>query len=264
VGAHQQCVRDFARAQASAAAADSARLSFPTCSGLASGWNLDLSTLDDFRLVMEVNFFGMVRMTKGLLPLLKRSRGRVINVASIAGRVAPPAMMPYTCSKFAVEAFSQALRADMWRWGVRVAVVEPGFMRTALTLQAATVVQRAWECAPAEVRAEYGEEVSAGSARASPCGRIDPAPPPRQFFASSMERVAVVRDRALQDPALVVATLCDAVWSRVPKHKYLVGRDARVLAALAWLLPEWCTTWMLYAFNRPAVPAALKRARDGQ
>lgn len=71
---------------------------------------LDWLDVDDFRRVMEVNLFGMVRVTKACLPLLKLTRGRIVNVTSAAGRLALARKGPYDSSKFAAEAFSDIIR----------------------------------------------------------------------------------------------------------------------------------------------------------
>ena len=70
---------------------------------------------------MDVNFFGLVAMTKSLLPMLKRHRGtRVINISSMAGLLAGPGFGGYSASKHAVEGFSKSLREEMEPWGVHV------------------------------------------------------------------------------------------------------------------------------------------------
>ncbi len=65
---------------------------------------------EDFQRVFEVNTVGMIDVTLTFLPLIKRSRGRIINMASSAGRLAGPLILPYSVSKFGVESFSDGLR----------------------------------------------------------------------------------------------------------------------------------------------------------
>ena len=74
-------------------------------------------------------------MTRQMLPLLKKSRGRIVNMSSIAGRVAARIAGPYTSSKHAMTGWTQVLRSEMKVWGITVSMVEPGFMATPLVSQ---------------------------------------------------------------------------------------------------------------------------------
>jgi short-subunit dehydrogenase len=85
---------------------------------------------EDVRRTMELNFFGPVRLTEALLPSLRESRGAVVNVASVAGRVARPNTGAYSASKAALIAWSDSLRAEEEPNGVHVGTVLPGFIKT--------------------------------------------------------------------------------------------------------------------------------------
>jgi uncharacterized protein len=80
--------------------------------------------------VLATNFLGAVRCTAALLSLLEAGTGAVVNVASVAGRIAVPGSSAYTASKFALAGWSEALRAELAPRGVRVSLVEPGFVPT--------------------------------------------------------------------------------------------------------------------------------------
>jgi short-subunit dehydrogenase len=83
------------------------------------------------RKIMEVNFFGMTETTRVCLPLLRNGcRPAIVNISSIAGKRGIPARSEYSASKFAVQGFSEALRAEMSRYGIDVLVVCPGLTRT--------------------------------------------------------------------------------------------------------------------------------------
>uniref|UniRef100_A0A8C0GIU1 Retinol dehydrogenase 5 n=1 Tax=Chelonoidis abingdonii TaxID=106734 RepID=A0A8C0GIU1_CHEAB len=88
--------------------------------------------IQDFRQVLAVNTFGLIEVTLGFLPLLKQARGRVVNTSSVLGRLSANGG-GYCISKYTVEAFSDSLRRDMYHFGVRVSIVEPGFFKTAVT-----------------------------------------------------------------------------------------------------------------------------------
>ncbi len=85
---------------------------------------------EDVRRTMELNFNAPVRIIEALLPLLRESRGSVVNVASVAGRVARPNTGAYSASKAALNAWSDALRAEEADHGVHVGTVLPGFIKT--------------------------------------------------------------------------------------------------------------------------------------
>ena len=68
-------------------------------------------TLDDYRAVCDVNTFGLIDVTMTFLPLVKKSRGRIVNTSSINGRLSVPLCVPYNVSKYGVEAFTDALRS---------------------------------------------------------------------------------------------------------------------------------------------------------
>jgi NAD(P)-dependent dehydrogenase (short-subunit alcohol dehydrogenase family) len=86
---------------------------------------VEVCTDDDFRRVMETNFFGLVRLTRAALPYLRASKGTVVNYSSVAGLVGNPGFAPYNASKFAVEGLSEALAEELRAFDVKVMVVEP-------------------------------------------------------------------------------------------------------------------------------------------
>jgi NAD(P)-dependent dehydrogenase (short-subunit alcohol dehydrogenase family) len=89
--------------------------------------------LADFRAVMETNYFGAIRCIQALVPYMRKRRsGCIINVASVAGRISSAPLAPYTSSKWALEALSEALAGEMKTFNVRVAIVEPGIIDTAM------------------------------------------------------------------------------------------------------------------------------------
>ena len=89
------------------------------------------------RALMEVDYFGPVALTKTLLPyMLARNSGRLVAVSSIAGLVATPYRSSYAAAKHALRAFYDSMRAEIHDSGVRVSVVYPGFVKTAISLSA--------------------------------------------------------------------------------------------------------------------------------
>jgi NAD(P)-dependent dehydrogenase (short-subunit alcohol dehydrogenase family) len=87
--------------------------------------------LSVFKQCMDTNYFGTIRCTQAVLPAMRRRReGAIINVSSVAGRISLAPMSPYSASKFAIEALSEALAQEMKPFGVRVAIVQPGIIDT--------------------------------------------------------------------------------------------------------------------------------------
>ncbi|UJF34978.1 SDR family oxidoreductase [Paenibacillus hexagrammi] len=99
--------------------------------GFAAGGFVEDVPMRVWREQLETNVFGLIAVTKAVLPYMReRGSGTIINVSSISGQVALPGYAPYSTSKFAVEGFSEALRLEMKPFGVRVVLVEPGAYKT--------------------------------------------------------------------------------------------------------------------------------------
>jgi len=105
--------------------------------GVALGGSFEQVSEEDFDWLMDINFNGVVRMTRAFLPLLRRSdEARIVNVSSIYGIVSPPGQAAYSASKFAVRGFSNALRHELEGSTVAVSVVHPGGVATAIARNA--------------------------------------------------------------------------------------------------------------------------------
>ena len=101
--------------------------------GIERNGSIERLALDDFRATMETNYFGALRSIRAWLPdMRKRQSGCIINVTSVAGRIACSPLAPYTASKFALEALSEALAQEVKAFNIRVAVVQPGIIDTAM------------------------------------------------------------------------------------------------------------------------------------
>jgi len=101
--------------------------------GVERAGSVEELPLAEFRAVMETNYFGALRCIQALVPSMRQRRsGCIINVTSVAGRLASPPLAPYTASKWALEALSEALAGEMKTFNVHVAIVEPGIVDTAM------------------------------------------------------------------------------------------------------------------------------------
>ena len=101
--------------------------------GIERAGAVEETALADFRAAMETNYFGAIRCIQAVVAQMRERRsGCIINVTSVAGRLANPPLAPYNASKWALEAVSEALAVEMKPFNVRVAIVEPGIIDTAM------------------------------------------------------------------------------------------------------------------------------------
>jgi NAD(P)-dependent dehydrogenase (short-subunit alcohol dehydrogenase family) len=167
--------------------------------------------LDRARYQLEVNLFGPARLIQLVLPYLRRQRsGTIVNVSSMGGEIAFPLGAWYHASKHALEAYSDALRQEVRRFGVEVVLVQPGLIRT-----------------------EFGDVTAGGVRKLSGHG---PYHDLAEGLATSTETLYRAGGRA-SDPAVVATTIRKAVESTSPKARYPVGYMARPLLALNRFLP---------------------------
>ena len=111
--------------------------------GIERHGSVEELSMADFKDVMETNYFGVLRCTKALLPSMRKNRnGCIINVASIAGRIANTPLGAYNASKFALEAVSESLAQEVKPFNIRVVIVEPGIINT----QMANEISASDEC----------------------------------------------------------------------------------------------------------------------
>ncbi|KAJ7317795.1 hypothetical protein JRQ81_003957 [Phrynocephalus forsythii] len=114
-------------------------------------------TKEDFENVIGVNLLGVIDVTLHMLPLVRRVRGRVVNMASIMGRLAPYGG-GYSPSKYGVEAFSDSLRREVIPFRVQVSIIEPGGFATSIAQNITERLKTVWKWAPSEVREAYGQQ----------------------------------------------------------------------------------------------------------
>jgi NAD(P)-dependent dehydrogenase (short-subunit alcohol dehydrogenase family) len=101
--------------------------------GIGGATPLELQPEDEHRRMFETNYFGAIRCIRAVLPAMReRRRGTIVNVTSIAGRVATPNQIAYSTSKWALECAGEALAHEVRRFGIRVVNVEPGVVMTSI------------------------------------------------------------------------------------------------------------------------------------
>lgn len=178
--------------------------------GIAYGGPVEFLDVKKVRQTFDVNFFGVIAMTQAFMPLLRLRRGRIVNMSSISGWVASPFLSPYSCSKFALEALSDALRVELHPWGIPVAVIEPGAIDTPIWNKGASIINSLVGKAPKQEMALYSAVIEAMQRTMKPHG----IPP---------ERVA--------------EAVAHALSSRHPRTRYAIGRDG-LLGGIFRLLPD--------------------------
>ncbi|CAK8691358.1 unnamed protein product [Clavelina lepadiformis] len=131
--------------------------------GASAFGEIEWSSIDLYKKVMDVNLWGMVRCTKAFLPQIRRSKGRVVNMASGLARMMAPSRSVYAVSKFAVGGFSDCLRYEMRRWGVKVSIIEPGNYIAGTDIFTKESVKEMskllWNNMPDNIKEDYGQEL---------------------------------------------------------------------------------------------------------
>ncbi|XP_072253189.1 retinol dehydrogenase 1 [Leuresthes tenuis] len=181
--------------------------------------------LEDFTKVLDVNLIGVIDVTLQFLPLVKKAQGRVVNVASILGRLSLTGG-GYCMSKWGVEAFSDSLRRDMQHFGIKVSMIEPGFFKTGLTridlIEAD--LKRLWTRLPQDVRNSYGATYIDEYMKA-------------QNFSMGM----------LCSPDISKVTRCmeHALTARFPRTRYGAGWDAKLFWIPLSYLPSFVSDFVV-------------------
>jgi NAD(P)-dependent dehydrogenase (short-subunit alcohol dehydrogenase family) len=172
--------------------------------GIALAIPLEFIPLNELRRQFEVNVFGQVAVTQAFLPHLRRSRGRIVFIGSIAGQSALPFLGPYAASKHALEAITDTLRLELRPFGVDVSLVQPGTIQTPIWTKSAEVADELANGAGAELAGLYGERIAA------------------------FRRVALRRGAKGASADEVARVVEEALTMERPRTRKLVGLDAKL------------------------------------
>jgi NAD(P)-dependent dehydrogenase (short-subunit alcohol dehydrogenase family) len=191
---------------------------------------IEESSLADIQDQLETNLLGAIRMIKAVLPVMRqRGSGRIINVGSVIGQVAPPYVGIYSTSKFAIEGLSEALRQEVRPFGIAVSIIEPTFVKTHI-------------------------------ANTPPTNPIAAYTSGRQ---AAIQTISTSLEKGIKPDAVAQAILRAATITR-PRLRYLVGRDAQVLVGLKRFLPEPLLEFVLGLIFRPAPTANQEPQKQSQ
>ncbi|XP_032994303.1 retinol dehydrogenase 16-like [Lacerta agilis] len=191
---------------------------------LPSGPN-EWLTKDDFAKVINVNLLGMIDVTLHMLPLVRRARGRVVNVSSVSGRLACFGG-GYCPSKFGVEAFSDSLRRELHPFGVQVSIVEPGGFQTSIGKQALEGSKTVWNRVPSDIKEAYGE----------------------QYLENFCKIVQDVFNASSTKLHLVTDCIEHALTSCYPRTRYSPGWEAKFLHIPASYFPTSIVDFVISCF----------------
>lgn len=189
--------------------------------GIAVGGPMETLSPDEWRNQLEVNVIAQLAVTQAVLPRLRKSRGRVVFISSVNGRLSMPLLGAYAASKFALEAAADALRMELAPWDIRVIIVEPAQTDTDMWRTADSMVEQLASALTPEHRQLYAAHI-AGMRKMIPTAR----------------RMAVPTRK-------VSAVVEQALTTRRPRARYVVGAGPKVQVALMAVLPTGVKDRML-------------------
>ncbi|HTX56417.1 MAG TPA: SDR family oxidoreductase [Candidatus Acidoferrales bacterium] len=181
--------------------------------GIAVAGPLEFLPLDALRHQFEVNTFAPIAMVQAAMPMLRQSRGRIVNVGSIAGRLSAPFVGPYSASKAALASLTDALRQELVRFGIAVSLLEFASVKTPIWQKGRTGRDRLVASMPPEAMTYYGPMVDA--------------------IVAQTQR----EEREGMDPQIIAGTVLAALRAPKPRERYLIGGKARIQAVAAVLPP---------------------------
>jgi NAD(P)-dependent dehydrogenase (short-subunit alcohol dehydrogenase family) len=196
--------------------------------GIAVAAPIEFLPLDQLRHQLETNLVGQVAVTQQFLPALRAGRGRIVNVSSIGGRVALPLVGAYNMSKFGLEGMSDSLRRELRPQGVDVIVIEPGGVKTPIWQKGNELADDLQADMPPEAQRLYG----------------------RMIEALRKQTVKIQNERGIEAREVAEA-IGTALTARRPRARYLVGRDAKLRAPAAAVLPDRVMDRLVARVMRP-------------
>ena len=205
---------DITRAMESIRASGAPLRAIVNNAGVAVAGPLEYLPLESLRMQFEINVMGPMALAQAALPLLRETRGRLVFIGSIAGRLSAPFVGPYSASKAALASFADALRQELANTGIAVSLLEFAAVKTPIWHKGRTFKDEMVEQMPAEAMQRYGTSIDAIVAQT------------RREEATGME------------PRIIAETVRAAITAERPRARYLVGRRAKMQAVAAILPPS--------------------------
>jgi len=184
--------------------------------GMGIGGALENFTEYEAHLQMNTSFFGMVSVTRAVLPHMRATgKGKIVNISSIGGLMGLPFQGHYSAAKFAVEGYSEALSMEVRPFGIRVVIVNPGDFKTGFTAN---------------------RTIAAKDIKGSDYGK---------YFDNAI-KVIVKDEQGGSNPGILARTIGKIVERKNPRYRHIVGRfDQRLIARLKPFLPNCLMAWIL-------------------
>ncbi|XP_003791349.1 estradiol 17-beta-dehydrogenase 2 [Otolemur garnettii] len=199
----------------------------------------ELIPMTEYRRCMTVNFFGAVEVTKAFLPLLRKSKGRLVNISSIGGWVPMEKLAAYGSSKAALTMFSSVMRHELSKWGIKVSVIQPGGFRTSIAGTSDMwdkMEKDIMDHLSAEVKEDYGQE----------------------YIQVQRKFLTFINEQANPDFTPVVQDLMHAVSAKSPLAFYAPGKFAYLWFCLASFLPTGVFDYIRISNMKKCMPRALR------
>ncbi|NXI61327.1 DHB2 dehydrogenase, partial [Anseranas semipalmata] len=200
----------------------------------------ELLPMSMYRQCMEVNFFGAVEVSKTFLPLLRKSRGRLVNMSSMTGGIPLPRYAAYGASKAALSMFSGVMRQELSKWGIKVATIHPSGFSTGIQGTSELWVKQEKELVEhltADVRQDYGEDYLLG-------------------LKSYLLQIPAYCDADLSP---VLSCILHALLAKRPHGLYTPGKGAYVLLCIFCYFPLWLYDFFISkSLSLESVPRALR------
>lgn len=187
------------------------------------GWVEGL-TMDCYEKIFNINYLGTLRVTKRALPILRKNKGRLVCMGSLGCRVPSAFGSAYLPTKAALASFQDCLRQEVWRFGMRCSLVEPGFFATGMLHRSADI----GDTASSKEQTSSGDLTSIYGSWKEKMQRTEASVIAAEKANGGEKGVARVTNAVL-----------DALTTVSPKSRYLIGLDANALGRIGWFIPDW-------------------------
>ncbi|OLS23661.1 MAG: 3-oxoacyl-[acyl-carrier-protein] reductase FabG [Candidatus Heimdallarchaeota archaeon LC_2] len=180
--------------------------------GIGETWPLIESTEEEIHRIININLYGVIRVTTALMPLLTQSKGRVVTIGSLSGTIPTKFIGAYSVSKFAVEAFVDVLSFEVKKMGIKAITIKPGNMKSDITKAGVPIlISRRDRFEKSQYKAEF------------------------QPLYDNIDNAKYLERRAYETPERVIDAIAHALYSENPKSKYLVANEEECQNAINWM-----------------------------
>jgi len=172
--------------------------------------SLEDISIEEIKAQFETNFFGVIRVTQQVLPVMRKQKsGTIVNVSSVGGRIGVPILSAYQSTKFALEGLSESMSYELEPFGIRVVIIEPGFIRTNI-INSSTSAKKA----------------------------LDPKSPYFSLMQKVENHFKSMMENASSPPEEVARVILKALTSENPQLRYTVGNDAATIVQARMNMPD--------------------------